>query len=76
MRAILVREVNTLIRNGTVVTARETMAADVRIEGGRITEVGPSLPANAADNAIDATGMYVMPGGIDAHTHLDRKSVV
>jgi dihydropyrimidinase len=63
--------VNTLIRNGTVVTARETKAADVRIEGGRITEVGPSLPANAADNAIDATGMYVMPGGIDAHTHLD-----
>ena len=62
---------NTLIRNGTVVTARETRAADVRIEGGRITEVGPSLPANSADNAIDATGMYVMPGGIDGHTHLD-----
>ena len=62
---------NTLIRNGTVVTARETRAADVRIEGGCITEVGPSLPANPADNAIDATGMYVMPGGIDAHTHLD-----
>jgi dihydropyrimidinase len=54
-----------------VVTARETRAADVRIEGGRITEVGPNLPANAADNAIDAAGMYVMPGGIDAHTHLD-----
>jgi dihydropyrimidinase len=63
--------VNTLIRNGTVVTARETRAADVRIEGGRITEVGPSLPANPADHAIDASGMYVMPGGIDAHTHLD-----
>ena len=62
---------NTLIRNGTVVTARETRAADVRIEGGRITEVGPSLPANPADHAIDASGMYVMPGGIDAHTHLD-----
>ena len=62
---------NTLIRNGTVVTARETRAADVRIEGGRIKEVGPSLPANSADHAIDATGMYVMPGGIDAHTHLD-----
>jgi dihydropyrimidinase len=53
------------------VTARETKAADVRIEGGRIAEVGPSLPANSADNLIDATGMYVMPGGIDAHTHLD-----
>jgi len=63
--------VNTLIRNGTVVTARETKAADVRIEGGRIAEVGPSLPANPADSVIDATGMYVMPGGIDAHTHLD-----
>jgi dihydropyrimidinase len=63
--------VNTLIRNGTVVTARETKAVDVRIEGGRIIEVGPNLPANSADNAIDATGMYVMPGGIDAHTHLD-----
>ena len=62
---------NTLIRNGTVVTARETRAADVRIEGGRITEVGTSLPANPADHAIDASGMYVMPGGIDAHTHLD-----
>ena len=62
---------NTLIRNGTVVTARETKAADVRIEGGRIAEVGPSLPANPADSVIDATGMYVMPGGIDAHTHLD-----
>ena len=63
--------VNTLIRNGTVVTARETKPADVRIEGGRIQEVGPNLPAHSADNVIDATGMYVMPGGIDAHTHLD-----
>ena len=62
---------NTLIRNGTVVTARETRAADVRIEGGRITEVGPKLPANPGDHAIDASGTYVMPGGIDAHTHLD-----
>ena len=62
---------NTLIRNGTVVTARETKAADVRIEGSRIREVGPGLPANSADKVIDATGMYVMPGGIDAHTHLD-----
>ena len=62
---------NTLIRNGTVVTARETRVADVRIESGRITEVGPKLPANPGDHAIDASGTYVMPGGIDAHTHLD-----
>ena len=71
MRAILVKDVNTLIRNGTVVTARETKAADVRIEGGRVAEIGPNLAANSADQAIDAAGMYVMPGGIDAHTHLD-----
>jgi dihydropyrimidinase len=63
--------VNTLIRNGTVVTARETSAADVLIEGERIREVRPGIPANAAETVIDAAGLYVMPGGIDAHTHLD-----
>lgn len=62
---------DTLIRNGTVVTARETIAADVLIEGERIREVRPSIPAQAAGNVIDATGLYVLPGGIDAHTHLD-----
>lgn len=62
---------DTLIRNGTVVTARETIAADVLIEGDRIREVRASIPAQAARKVIDATGLYVMPGGIDAHTHLD-----
>jgi len=62
---------NTLIRNGTVVTARETKAADVLIEGARIAEVRAGIPTDRAENAIDATGMYVIPGGIDAHTHLD-----
>jgi dihydropyrimidinase len=62
---------NTLIRNGTVVTARETTAADVLIEGARIREVRAGIPANAAEKVIDAAGLYVMPGGIDAHTHLD-----
>ena len=62
---------NTLIRNGTVVTARDTTAADILIEGERIREVRPGISAKAAERVIDATGMYVMPGGIDAHTHLD-----
>src|ERR1700758_1183710 len=62
---------NTLIRNGTVVTARDTSAADILIEGERIREVRPGIPEQAAAKVIDATGMYVMPGGIDAHTHLD-----
>jgi len=62
---------NTLIRNGTVVTARDTTAADVLIEGEQIREVRPGIPQHAAEKVIDATGLYVMPGGIDAHTHLD-----
>ena len=61
---------NTLIRNGTVVTARDAMAADVLIEGERIREVRPGITA-PTERVIDASGLYVMPGGIDAHTHLD-----
>ncbi len=62
---------NTLIRNGTVVTARETRVADVLIEGERIKEVRAGIPPDSASTIIDAAGMYVLPGGIDAHTHLD-----
>jgi dihydropyrimidinase len=42
--------------------------ADVRVEGGRIAEIGPGLQGDAV---LDATGCYVMPGGIDPHTHLE-----
>ena len=62
---------NTLIRNGTVVTATETRAADVLIEGERIREVRAGIPELSAEKSIDAAGMYVIPGGVDAHTHLD-----
>ena len=62
---------NTLIRNGTVVTAAETRTADVLIEGERIREVRAGIPEASADKVIDAGGMYVIPGGVDAHTHLD-----
>jgi dihydropyrimidinase len=61
----------TLIRNGTVVTAKETKSADVLIDGDLIKEVRPGIPATAADTVIDAKGMHIFPGGIDAHTHLD-----
>jgi len=53
------------------VTARETLQADVLIEGECIKEVRPDIPEASDDRVIDAAGMYVMPGGIDAHTHLD-----
>jgi dihydropyrimidinase len=60
-----------LIKNGTVVSADKTIAADVLIEGDTIKEVRPGIPAEPAHEALDATGMLLLPGGIDAHTHLD-----
>ena len=57
-----------VIKNGTVVTADLTYKADVLVEGGKIVEIGPDL---AGDETLDATGCYVMPGGIDPHTHLE-----
>src|SRR3954464_2025988 len=62
---------NTLIRNAKVVTAAATTQADVLIEGELIKEVRAAIePPNGA-HIIDATGMYLLPGGIDCHTHLD-----
>ncbi|MFB2550086.1 dihydropyrimidinase [Ensifer soli] len=58
----------TVIKNGTIVTADLTYKADIRIAGGKITEIGPDLTGN---EILDATGCYVMPGGIDPHTHLE-----
>src|SRR4030088_1993307 len=63
----------TLIENGTVVTASDTFAADVVIEDDRIAARGKELGKVYAqiDRRIDAQGKYVIPGGIDVHTHLD-----
>ncbi len=63
----------TLIQGGTVVTAVDTYAADVAIVDGKIAAIfGPdAAPAGPWDVTIDARGKYIMPGGIDAHTHLD-----
>ncbi len=60
-----------IIRNGTVVTATESRVADIRIEGELIKEIGANLPAASGEKIIDASGMLVIPGGIDVHTHLD-----
>lgn len=61
---------STLITNGTVVTAVGTYNADILIESGRIAQLGKNLATPAAGR-IDASGMYVLPGAIDVHTHLD-----
>ncbi len=57
-----------VIKGGTVVTADRSYRADVKIEKGVITDIGENL---AGDESLDAGGCYVMPGGIDPHTHLE-----
>ena len=60
----------TLVRGGTVVTAADTYRGDVLVVDEKIAAVGTSLDG-PADMTIDASGKYVIPGGIDVHTHLD-----
>jgi len=62
--------VRTLIKGGTVVTAGDTVRADVLIDGESVATIGRGLEV-AVDRVIDASDCYVMPGGIDAHTHMD-----
>src|SRR6202453_1621113 len=62
---------DTVIRNGVVVTATDTYVADVGIAGEKIVAIAQQLPVENATKVIDAAGRYVMPGGIDVHTHLD-----
>ncbi|MEV4432447.1 dihydropyrimidinase [Streptomyces sp. NPDC049585] len=65
----------TLIRGGLVITAAEETSADVLVEDGRIAALAAHGSACAgswtAERTIDATGKYVVPGGVDAHTHFD-----
>ena len=62
---------DTIIRNGSVVTATDTYTADVAIVNGKITAVGTDLPTQNAGRILDATAKLILPGGIDVHTHLD-----
>lgn len=58
------------IRGGIVVTAADTYQADVLIDGEQIVAIGKNLQVDNAE-VIDASGCYLLPGGIDPHTHLD-----
>jgi dihydropyrimidinase len=57
-----------VIKGGTIVAADRTYVADILIEGEQISAIGPNLKG---DTVIDAEGTYIMPGGIDPHTHLE-----
>jgi dihydropyrimidinase len=63
----------TLIINGTIVTAEGSSRADVLVDGETIAAIGADLPAAGmtADETLDASGKYVIPGAIDVHTHME-----
>src|SRR5215471_3547769 len=62
---------DTIIRNGSLVTATDTYTADVAIANGKIAAIGSDLEAQNASTLLDASQKLVLPGGIDVHTHLD-----
>src|ERR687894_1903645 len=59
-----------LIKGGRVITAADDYVGDVFVENERISLIGESLILDA-DKVIDSSGKYVLPGGVDPHTHLD-----
>ncbi|MFF4473781.1 dihydropyrimidinase [Streptomyces sp. NPDC001599] len=65
----------TVIRGGLVITASDEIHADVLIEDGRVAALAatgtPAAGAFTAENVIDASGKYVIPGGVDGHTHME-----
>lgn len=62
---------DTIIRNGSVVTATDTYQADIAIANGKIAAIAKDLATQNASKVLDAIGKLVLPGGIDVHTHLD-----
>ena len=59
-----------VIRNGTVATAGDVQRCDVGIRGGRVVALGEGLAKGKEE--IDAKGLLVLPGGVDAHCHFDQ----
>ena len=59
-----------LIKNGRIVTATDSFQADVAVKDGKIIQIGTELAALPETEVVDAAGKLVLPGAIDAHTHL------
>lgn len=59
-----------IVKNGTIVTASDKCQCDIGIKDGKVVELSCNI-GSEADRIVDASGKYVFPGGIDAHTHLD-----
>jgi dihydropyrimidinase len=67
-------EFDVVIRNGTVVTASDTFAAEIGIRNGVIAAIGTSL--GAGEREIDARDRFVLPGGVDSHCHIEQRSAM
>ena len=63
--------VDTIVGGGQVVTSSQTFESSIAISGEKIVAIGPEELLPPADNYIDASGKYVLPGLIDSHVHLD-----
>ncbi len=62
----------TLIRNGRVITASDDYVADVLMKDGVVHSIGRQLEVGPDVAVVDATGLYVLPGGVDTHVHLEN----
>lgn len=62
----------TVIRNGRIITATDDYVADVLMEEGVVRTIGKDLAVGGDVKVIDATGLYVLPGGVDTHVHLEN----
>jgi dihydropyrimidinase len=60
----------TLIKGGKLVTAEKTFSADILVENDKISQIGQNLQAPEAE-VLDASGKFILPGGVDPHVHLD-----
>jgi len=60
-----------LIKNGRIVTAVDDYTADILCEGGRVHTIGLDIQVGPDVRVHDASGLLVLPGGVDVHTHLD-----
>ena len=63
---------STVIRNGRVITATDDYSADVLMQDGVVRSIGKDLAVGPDVTVIDATGLYLLPGGVDTHVHLEN----
>lgn len=62
----------TLIRNGRIITAVDNYVADILMDNERIVAIGENLAVGEGTTIVDASGLYVFPGGVDCHTHMEN----